>query len=43
MLEEDYEVLWDYQPSLEENEELAFAIQHARDIYDTLLDRNFIT
>lgn len=35
----DEEFLWSIQPTLEENEEVAFAIQHARDIYDVLLDR----
>lgn len=35
----DYDELWKAQPSLEENEDLAFAIQHTRDICDVLLDR----
>lgn len=38
-LEEEYELLWDLQPSLEEDEDHAFAVQHARDIYDVLLGR----
>lgn len=38
-LENDYELLWDLQPSLEEDEDHAFAVQHARDIYDVLLGR----
>lgn len=38
-LKEDYDTLWSIQPTLEDNEEVAFAIQHARDIYDVLLDR----
>lgn len=38
-LKEDYNTLWSIQPAIEENEEVAFAIQHARDIYDVLLDR----
>lgn len=38
-LKRDYEVLWDMQPAIEEDEDKAFAIQHARDIYDVLLDR----
>lgn len=38
-LAEDYEELWDMQPTIEEDENKAFAIQHARDIYDILLDR----
>lgn len=38
-LKREYNILWDMQPSLEENEDKAFAIQHARDIYDVLLGR----
>lgn len=38
-LKEDYDTIWSIQPTIEENEEVAFAIQHARDIYDVLLDR----
>ena len=38
-LEEEYELLWDLQPTLEEDEDHAFAVQHARDIYDVLLGR----
>ena len=38
-LKEEYDVLWDMQPSLEEDADKAFAIQHARDIYDVLLGR----
>lgn len=38
-LKEDYDTLWSIQPTLEDNEEVAFAIQHARDIYNVLLDR----
>ena len=38
-LEEEYDLLWDLQPSLEEDEDHAFAVQHARDIYDVLLGR----
>jgi hypothetical protein len=38
-LEMEYETLWNMQPSLEEDEDKAFAIQHARDIYDVLLGR----
>ncbi len=38
-LKEDYNTLWDLQPTIEEDEEKAFAIQHARDIYDVLLGR----
>ena len=39
-LENDYDELRYAQPSLEENEDLAFAIQHARDIFDVLLGRD---
>lgn len=39
-LESDYNILSDAQPTLEEDEELAFAIQHARDIIDVLLGRD---
>ena len=39
-LENDYDELRYAQPSLEENEDLAFAIQHARDIIDVLLGRD---
>lgn len=38
-LEEEYDLLWDLQPTLEEDEDHAFAVQHARDIYDVLLGR----
>jgi hypothetical protein len=36
-LKEDYNLLWDLQPTIEDDEEHAFAIQHARDIYDILI------
>jgi hypothetical protein len=36
MLQDEYDLLWDLQPTLED-EEHAFAVQHARDIYDALL------
>ena len=36
LIEEDYETLWDNQPSIEEDENLAFAIQHTKDIYNIL-------
>lgn len=38
-LEEEYDLLWDLQPTIEEDEDHAFAVQHARDIYDVLLGR----
>ena len=36
-LRDEYDTLWNMQPSLEEDEEKAFAIQHVRDMYDVLL------
>jgi hypothetical protein len=38
-LETDYDLIWDLQPAIEDDEEHAFAVQHARDIYDILLGR----
>ena len=38
-LEEEYVLLWDLQPALEDDVHHAFAVQHARDIYDVLLGR----
>lgn len=38
-LEEEYDLLWDLQPTIEEDEDHSFAVQHARDIYDVLLGR----
>ena len=38
-LEEEYDLLWDLQPTIEEDEDHAFAVQHAKDIYDVLLGR----
>lgn len=38
-LKEDENTLWSIQPKIEDNEEVAFAVQHARDIYNVLLDR----
>lgn len=37
ILEDEYLLLWDLQPTIEDDEEHAFAVQHARDIYDLLL------
>ena len=38
-METDYDTLWEMQPAIEEDCDKAFAIQHARDIYDVLLNR----
>lgn len=37
MLNEEQDSLWDLQPTIEDDEEHAFAVQHARDIYNILL------
>lgn len=34
----EYKTLWDNQPTLEENEELAMTIQHMRDLIEILVD-----
>lgn len=38
VLIEEYKTLWDNQPTLEENEELAMTIQHMRDLIELLVD-----
>lgn len=38
-LEEEHDLLWDLQPAIEEDEDHAFAVQHARDIYNILVGR----
>ena len=38
-LQEEHDLLWDLQPTLEEDEDHAFAVQHARDIYNILVGR----
>lgn len=38
-LQEDHDLLWDLQPSIEEDADHAFAVQHARDIYNILVGR----
>ena len=38
-LQEEHDLLWDLQPTLEEDEDHAFAVQHARDIYNLLIGR----
>ena len=39
-LQEEHGLLWDLQPALEEDEDHAFAVQHARDIYNILVVRD---
>ena len=38
-LQEEHDLLWDLQPALEDDEDHAFAVQHARDIYNILVGR----
>ena len=38
ILIDEYKTLWDNQPTLEENEELALTIQHMRDLIEILVD-----
>ena len=38
-LQEEHNLLWDLQPTIEDDEEHAFAVQHARDIYNILVGR----
>lgn len=38
-LQEEHDLLWDLQPELEEDEDHAFAVQHARDLYNILVGR----
>ena len=38
-LQEEHDLLWDLQPAIEEDEDHAFAVQHARDIYNVLVGR----
>lgn len=40
-LDKDYDILWDMQPTLEEDEEQAMAIQHIRDVIDIILGRGY--
>ena len=40
-LDKDYDILWDMQPTLEEDEEEAMVIQHIRDIIDIILGRGY--
>lgn len=39
-LQEEHDTLWDLQPAIEEDEDHAFAVQHARDIYNVLVGRD---
>lgn len=39
-LQEEHDLLWDLQPELEDDEDHAFAVQHARDIYNILVGRD---
>lgn len=41
-LKEEHDLLWDLQPTLEDDEDHAFAVQHARDIYNILVGRDLI-
>ena len=38
-MQEDHDMLWDLQPTIEDDEDHAFAVQHARDIYNILVGR----
>lgn len=37
LLKENYSTLWDIQPTIEENEELAHTIQNQRDLLNILI------
>ena len=39
-LQEEHDLLWDLQPAIEDDEDHAFAVQHARDIYNILVGRD---
>ena len=39
-MQEEHDTLWDLQPTIEEDEDHAFAVQHARDIYNVLVGRD---
>lgn len=39
-LQEEHDLLWDLQPELEDDEDHAFAVQHARDLYNILVGRD---
>lgn len=40
LLRKEHDLLWDLQPTIEEDEDHAFAVQHARDIYNILVGRD---
>lgn len=42
LLRKEHDLLWDLQPTLEDDEDHAFAVQHARDIYNILVGRDLI-
>lgn len=42
LLHKEHDLLWDLQPELEDDEDHAFAVQHARDIYNILVGRDLI-
>lgn len=39
-LQEEHDTLWDLQPAIEDDEDHAFAVQHARDLYNILVGRD---
>jgi hypothetical protein len=39
LLRKEHDLLWDLQPTIEDDEDHAFAVQHARDIYNILVGR----
>jgi len=41
MLIDSDDILWNMQPSLEENEETAFGVQHARDVLNIFLGDDY--
>ena len=42
LLRKEHDLLWDLQPELEDDEDHAFAVQHARDLYNILVGRELI-
>ena len=39
LLRKEHDLLWDLQPAIEDDEDHAFAVQHARDLYNILVGR----
>ena len=39
LLRKEHDTLWDLQPAIEDDEDHAFAVQHARDLYNILVGR----